>query len=76
MGRGEVVRAKNEVDDVCIAYSGYRSQLDYEFFENFDSEHTKAAYKRDLIQFFHFVNKEFGQISSPQQLDTLGKSTK
>ena len=71
MSRSEVVRAENEVDDVCIAYSGYKSQLDYEFFENFDSEHTKAAYKRDLIQFFQFVNKEFGQINNPPQLHKM-----
>lgn len=71
MSHSEIIRAKNEVDEVCIAYSGYKSQLDYEFFENFDSEHTKAAYKGDLVQFFQFVNKEFGQISHPQQLQKM-----
>lgn len=54
-----------------IQYSGYQSQLDYEFFENFDSEHTKAAYKSDLVQFFNFVNSEFDQICHPQQLQKM-----
>jgi site-specific recombinase XerD len=54
-----------------LTYNGYGSQLDYEFFENFDSEHTKAAYKRDLIQFFEFIEKEFGPINHPQQLQKM-----
>jgi site-specific recombinase XerD len=64
---------KNEggLDAYGIQYNGYQSQLDYEFFENFDSEHTKAAYKRDLVQFFQFVNKEFGQICHPRQLQKM-----
>lgn len=71
MSQSEVEWDKNEVDGSCIFYNGYKSQLDYEFFENFNSEHTKAAYKCDLIQFFQFVNKEFGQISHPQQLQKM-----
>ncbi|MBK8202843.1 MAG: site-specific integrase [Bdellovibrionales bacterium] len=51
-----------------VLYSDYDSKFNYEFFENFDSEHTKAAYKRDLIQFFKFILNQFGQISHPQQL--------
>lgn len=47
------------------------SALDFEFFENFESPHTRAAYKRDLIQFFKFVNKNFGSISSPMQLQKM-----
>ncbi len=57
--------------DLNASYKSYTSQLDYEFFENFDSEHTKAAYKRDLIQFFKFVNNEFGPINHPQQLQKM-----
>ena len=71
MSQSEVVRGKNEVDGSYMFYGGYKSQLDYEFFENFNSEHTRAAYKRDLIQFFQFVSKEFGQISHPQQLQKM-----
>lgn len=61
----------NELTDVEILHGGYKSQLDYEFFENFDSEHTKTAYKRDLIQFFEFVRSQFGQISHPRQLQKM-----
>lgn len=71
MSHDKVVRVNNEIDAAYISYSGYKSQLDYEFFENFNSEHTKAAYKRDLIQFFNFVNNEFGQITHPQQLQRM-----
>lgn len=55
----------------CALYHGYDSQFNYEFFENFDSEHTKAAYKRDLVQFFEFIRNQFGQINHPQQLQKM-----
>lgn len=47
------------------------SALDFEFFENFESMHTRTAYKRDLIQFFKFINESFGSISSPMQLQKM-----
>lgn len=71
MSQNEVVRGEKKVESSYIFFSGYKSQFDYEFFENFNSEHTKAAYKRDLIQFFQFVSKEFGQINHPQELQKM-----
>jgi site-specific recombinase XerD len=34
--------------------------LDEEFFENFNSEHTRKSYKNDLTQFFTFAQEQFG----------------
>lgn len=71
MSSNVLLKNINGLADVEVFHGGYKSQIDYEFFENFDSEHTKAAYKRDLIQFFEFVHNQFGQINRPQQLQKM-----
>lgn len=71
MSRELLIKDVGGIDTRDFDYGGYRSQIDFEFFENFNSENTKAAYKRDLIQFFAFVNREFGLISHPQQLQKM-----
>ena len=68
MVQKQVVAVENQVEHSYIRYSGYIPSFDIEFFENFNSEHTKAAYRRDLAQFFNFVNSEYGQLTHPQQL--------
>jgi site-specific recombinase XerD len=71
MSRNLLAKTVSGLIESELKFNGYNSQLDYEFFENFDSENTKAAYKRDLTQFFNFVHKEFGHISHPQQLQRM-----
>lgn len=71
MSRDLLIKDTCRIDAHDFQYGDYRSQIDFEFFENFNSEHTKAAYRRDLIQFFAFVNTEFGRISHPQQLQKM-----
>lgn len=44
------------------------ARLDYEFFENFPSEHTRIAYRTDLKQFFQFILSEFGALESVANL--------
>ena len=61
----------NELIQDEISFGSYKSQLDYEFFENFESENTKLAYKRDLTQFFDFIRSEFGIINHPNQLQKM-----
>lgn len=71
MSQNLVVVDNNEVVTAEKLYNGYKSQIDYEFFENFNSEHTKAAYKRDLVQFFTFIRNEFGDLTNLQQLQKI-----
>lgn len=71
MSKNLAIKAVNDLTSNHLQYGGYSSQLDYEFFENFDSEHTRAAYKNDLIQFFDFIQKEFGPVTHPQQLQKM-----
>jgi len=56
------------VCDVPHVYEGQRATLDYEFFENFASEHTKTAYKNDLSQFFGYIYGQFGLLRSVAEL--------
>src|SRR5258708_39977504 len=60
-----VVEHEVNVPDI---YNACGSRLDYEFFENFASEHTKVAYRIDLKQFFEFV---LGQIVGPMSVTDL-----
>lgn len=71
MNQNQVTTGQSEAGQAECLYSGYSTQIDYEFFENFNSEHTKSAYKRDLKQFFKYVHEEFGQLTSPQQLNKM-----
>lgn len=71
MVQNAVVRVQDEVSAIEPSYNGYKSQIDYEFFENFNSEHTKAAYKRDLVQFFTFLRTEFGEITNLQHIQKI-----
>ena len=71
MGRDLAITDVGVLGIAEFSYGGYGSQLDYEFFENFDSEHTKAAYKLDLTQFFQFVHTKFGPINHPQRLEKM-----
>lgn len=71
MNSGLEIQIKNKQGTSVILFDGYKSQLEYEFFENFRSKHTQDAYKRDLVQFFEFINKEFGVINHPSQLRSM-----
>lgn len=64
-------QSTNELIQDEISFGSYKSHIDYEFFENFESKNTKVAYKRDLIQFFDFIRSEFGAISHPKQLQKM-----
>ena len=54
--------------NTSILLSGYSSVVEYEFFENFHSNHTKLAYRRDLVQFFNFIKTNFGPIANPNDI--------
>ncbi len=46
----------------------FRQQLEYEFFENFASPHTKKAYRNDIALFFKFLASNFSGIQIIERL--------
>ncbi len=46
-------------------------RLNYEFFANFQSSHTRISYENDIKQFFHYVEKSHKEINSLDQIDRL-----
>lgn len=44
--------------------NSFNAELEYEFFQNFPSEHTRKCYRRDITQFFEFIRDNFTTVSS------------
>ena len=38
-------------------------ELEYEFFQNFESIHTRKSYKSDILSFVDFYKSEFKELS-------------
>ncbi|MCB9062617.1 MAG: tyrosine-type recombinase/integrase [Halobacteriovoraceae bacterium] len=43
------------------------NELEFEFFQNFDSPHTRLAYRNDIAQYAQFVKQNFKNILSIEQ---------
>ena len=43
-------------------------KLEYEFFHNFESAHTRKSYRSDLLQFFEFLKDNFQTVLNYQQI--------
>ncbi|MEI8347075.1 MAG: tyrosine-type recombinase/integrase, partial [Pseudomonadota bacterium] len=48
-----------------------KAKLDYEFFKNFESEHTRRNYYLDIRQFFQFIAQSFTEINNPQKIERV-----
>ncbi len=44
--------------------TSFNAELEYEFFQNFPSEHTRKCYRRDIAQFFEFISDHFPIVNS------------
>lgn len=50
-------------------------QLDEEFFANYSSQYTRHSYRSDILQFFHFIEETYPNISSVSQIERLNVIT-
>jgi integrase/recombinase XerD len=50
---------------------GFNSKLEYEFFNNFESPHTRKSYRSDITQFFEFLKDHFPEISSYETVERV-----
>jgi integrase/recombinase XerD len=44
--------------------NSFNAELEYEFFHNFPSPHTRKSYRIDISQFFEFIRDHFSQVNN------------
>ena len=49
----------------------FDSKLEYEFFNNFQSTHTRKSYRADISQFFEFLSTHFNQVSHYTEIERV-----
>lgn len=62
---------KNKELTVLNGLSKSGIKLDYEFFKNFESEHTRISYRNDIGQFFNFLKNYFPQENRFERLHLI-----
>lgn len=48
--------------------NSFNAELEYEFFHNFESIHTRKSYRSDISQFFEFLGDNFTLINSYEEI--------
>lgn len=51
--------------------SSFNYKLEYEFFNNFESPHTRKSYRADIMQFFEFLRENFSEVKGYQSIERL-----
>lgn len=51
--------------------NSFNYKLEYEFFHNFESPHTRKSYRIDLLQFFEFLKDNFPMVSDYQNIERV-----
>jgi integrase/recombinase XerD len=46
----------------------FNAQLEYEFFHNFESPHTRKSYRIDITSFFEFLGDHFSEVKNYQDV--------
>ncbi len=49
----------------------FNYKLEYEFFHNFESPHTRRCYRNDIGQFFEFLNDQFREVRDYKQIERV-----
>ncbi|MCB9092149.1 MAG: tyrosine-type recombinase/integrase [Halobacteriovoraceae bacterium] len=62
---------KSEQYDLISSHDLRDNPFFFEFFENFNSEHTKKNYKIDINQFFDFIKSYIHQVSSLKDIERV-----
>ncbi|MBY0415868.1 MAG: site-specific integrase, partial [Bdellovibrionales bacterium] len=51
--------------------ASFNYKLEYEFFSNFESPHTRKSYRIDIMQFFEFLKENFGEIQNYNNIERV-----
>lgn len=68
----EVITSTDQFNSKEISlnrFEEFKQKIEYEFFENFTSEHTKKSYRVDINQFAQFILTSFPNISRPDEIE-------
>lgn len=67
------IPAKKSPDSLKIYRSqgNFNSKLEYEFFNNFESPHTRKSYRSDITQFFEFLKDHFKEVSNYGEIERV-----
>ncbi len=58
-----LVNSKNDLQELDLRQKMIQ-QLDYEFFANFESEHTRKSYRKDIQQFLELITTDFPEVDN------------
>ncbi len=66
------IPAKKNNGSLKIQTQGsFNYKLEYEFFSNFESLHTRKSYRIDITQFFDFLKENFSEVSSYAEVERV-----
>jgi len=51
--------------------NSFNYKLEYEFFHNFESPHTRRCYRNDISQFFEFLSDQFSDVRDYKQIERV-----
>lgn len=51
--------------------NSFNYKLEYEFFHNFESPHTRKSYRIDLLQLFEFIHDQFNEVLNYSQIERV-----
>jgi site-specific recombinase XerD len=65
------IRNKNYDLSKLAESKTFNAQLEYEFFHNFESPHTRKSYRIDITSFFEFLRDNFVDIKTYQDINRV-----
>lgn len=65
------IRNKNYDLSKLAESKTFNAQLEYEFFHNFESPHTRKSYRIDITSFFEFLRDNFVDIKNYQDINRV-----
>ena len=62
---------KNDSSLKLHQQASFNYKLEYEFFSNFESLHTRKSYRIDITQFFEFLKDNFKEVSNYSEVERV-----
>lgn len=66
-----IVKRTNFSPNLYESKYSFDYKLEYEFFHNFESPHTRKSYRTDLLQLFEFLSENFFAVKSYSQIERV-----